>query len=217
MFETMGDSYFEYMCRSFTQQCPTAMSKILGIFRIRMKLGADGKVSQTYCVLMENLLLGVDESVAIKYDLKGSERSRYVQIKSHKQVALDTNFLYDMKSRPIPLQFQMRRMLQVAIANDSLYLAQHQIIDYSLFLIIDPIKKTIRVGIIDYIQQYTIEKELESYIKQTVSNIKPTIIGPDLYKQRFRTAMDKYFVGLIPDENCNFNAILKKRFNAKKI
>jgi len=81
------------------------MSKILGIFRIRMKLGTDGKVTQTYCVLMENLLLGVDESVAIKYDLKGSERSRYVQIKSHKQVALDTNFLYDMKSRPIPLQF----------------------------------------------------------------------------------------------------------------
>lgn len=105
MFETMGDSYFEYICRSFTQQCPTAMSKILGIFRIRMKLGADGKVTQTHCVLMENLLLGVDESVAIKYDLKGSERSRYVHIKSHKQVALDTNFLYDMKSRPIPLQF----------------------------------------------------------------------------------------------------------------
>jgi hypothetical protein len=45
MFETMGDSYFEYMCRSFTQQCPTAMSKILGIFRIRMKLGTDGKVT----------------------------------------------------------------------------------------------------------------------------------------------------------------------------
>ena len=182
-----------------------------------MRVGHDGKVSQQYCILMENLLLNVDEEVAIKYDLKGSERSRFVNIKNSKQVALDTNFLFDMKSRPIPLQFQMRKTLKLAIANDSLYLAQHQIIDYSLFLIIDPKKKTLRVGIIDYIQQYTIEKELESYIKQTVSNLKPTIIGPDLYKQRFRYFMDKIFVGLIPDENCSFNDIVAKRFNAQKI
>jgi len=111
----------------------------------------------------------------------------------------------------------MHKTLRLAIANDSLYLAQHQIIDYSLFLIIDPIKKTLRVGIIDYIQQYTIEKELESYIKQTVSNLKPTIIGPDLYKQRFRTAIDKYFVGLIPDVNSSFNQLITRKFNAQKI
>jgi hypothetical protein len=108
-------------------------------------------------------------------------------------------------------------MLQIAIANDSLFLAQNQIIDYSLLLIIDPVKKTLRIGIIDYIQQYTIEKELESYIKQTVSNIKPTIIGPDLYKQRFRLAMDKYFIALVPDEDCKFTALINKKFNAKKI
>ena len=78
MFETISDSYFEYMCRSFGQQCPTSIAKMLGIFRIRMRVGTDGKVSQTYCILMENLLLNVDESVAIKYDLKGSERSRFV-------------------------------------------------------------------------------------------------------------------------------------------
>lgn len=43
-----------------------------------MRVGNEGKVTQTYCILMENLLLGVDESVAIKYDLKGSERNRFV-------------------------------------------------------------------------------------------------------------------------------------------
>lgn len=201
MFETMGDSYFEYMCRSFTQQNPTALSKILGIFRIRMRVGVDGKATQTYCILMENLLLGVDESVAIKYDLKGSERNRYVAHNRVGQVTLDTNFLYDRNTRPIPMQFQMKKIFRIAVANDSLYLAQHQIIDYSLFLIIDPVRKKLRVGIIDYIQLYTIEKELESYIKQTVSNIKPTIIGPDQYKARFRLAMDKYFIALVPDED----------------
>lgn len=45
MFETMSDNYFEYMCRSFTQQQPTAMSKILGIYRIRQRSGTDGKVT----------------------------------------------------------------------------------------------------------------------------------------------------------------------------
>lgn len=50
-----------------------------------------------------------------------------------------------------------------------------------------------------------------------MSKVVPTIIGPDLYKQRFRTAMDKYFIGLIPDEECKFGAVINKRFNAKKV
>ena len=45
----------------------------------------------------------------------------------------------------------MKRMLKIAIANDSLYLTRHSIIDYSVFVIINPEKRTIRLGIIDYI------------------------------------------------------------------
>ena len=55
----------------------------------------------------------------------------------------------------------MKRLLKIAIANDSLYLTKHSIIDYSMLVIINPEKKTVRIGIIDYIQQYTLEKELE--------------------------------------------------------
>jgi len=54
---------------------------------------------------MENLMLGVDHTHAIKYDLKGSERNRFVPGKTAGQVALDTNFLYDFRSRPIACQF----------------------------------------------------------------------------------------------------------------
>jgi len=42
---------------------------------------------------MENLLLGVDEEVAIKYDLKGSRRNRYVKDRYPGRVTLDNNFL----------------------------------------------------------------------------------------------------------------------------
>ena len=45
--------------------------------------------------MMENLLLGVDDSVAIKYDLKGSKRNRFIPNAKPSEVTLDNNFLYD--------------------------------------------------------------------------------------------------------------------------
>ena len=72
---------------------------------------------------MENLLLHSDEQ-CVKYDLKGSRRNRYIHKKSDNIVTLDNNFLQDMKSRPIPLQYSMKRILNLAIHNDSLYLSK---------------------------------------------------------------------------------------------
>ncbi len=85
---------------------------------------------------MENLLLASDETCA-KYDLKGSKRNRYIVKKSATEVTLDNNFLQDLKSRPIPLQYSMKRILNLAIHNDSLYLSKQSIIDYSMFVIIN--------------------------------------------------------------------------------
>jgi 1-phosphatidylinositol-3-phosphate 5-kinase len=101
-------------------------------------------------MLMENLLLHTDEN-SIKYDLKGSKRNRFIKEKTKGKVTLDNNFLQDMKSRPIPIQYSMKRLLTIAIYNDSMYLTRHQIIDYSMFVAIDPIRRTIRFGIIDYV------------------------------------------------------------------
>ena len=101
---------------------------------------------------MENLLLGIeDQSNILKYDLKGSRRNRYILGRKEGKVTLDNNFIQDMRSRPLPMQYQMKRMLQIAVNNDSLYLAKHSVIDYSLFVAINREKKTLRVGIIDYI------------------------------------------------------------------
>jgi 1-phosphatidylinositol-3-phosphate 5-kinase len=115
-----------------------------------------------------------------------------------------------MRSRPISMQYQMKRMLQIAINNDSLYLSKHSIIDYSLFVAINPIKKTVRVGIIDYIQNYTIKKVIESTFKSVTSKQDPTIINPDAYKERFRTAMDMYFIAIPPDMNSNLQTLIAK-------
>lgn len=54
-------------------------------------------------------------------------------------------------------------------------------------------------------------------MKQTISNEDPTIIPPEQYKQRFRNAMDKYFIALVPDEEEKVSNIMEKRFGAKQI
>jgi len=50
-----------------------------------------------------------------------------------------------------------------------------------MFVIINHKKKTVRLGMIDYIQKYTIEKQVESNVKQILSNEEPTIISPEAY------------------------------------
>ena len=37
MFGNISDSYFEYLSRSFMNQCPTAIAKILGVFELTVK------------------------------------------------------------------------------------------------------------------------------------------------------------------------------------
>jgi 1-phosphatidylinositol-3-phosphate 5-kinase len=102
----------------------------------------------------------------------------------------------------------MRRMLQIAIFNDSLYMSKHQIIDYSLFLVINPLKRTVRVGIIDYVRHYNFREVIEQRFKETMSKEAPTVINPEQYKRRFRAAMDKYFISLVPDANCDLPTLV---------
>lgn len=83
--------------------------------------------------------------------------------------------------------------------------------DYSLLVGLDENNQLI-VGIIDYIRKFTLDKRIESYFKQVVDNSKlPTIVSPNVYKNRFIEAMDRYFLA-VPDRwedlmlnNCNIS------------
>lgn len=137
MFKEMGLTYFEYLCKSFYHFCPTALAKILGVFKIKIKYQTQNK-TETFCFfMMENTLLNINEENCLKYDLKGSRKKRFIAKKQKGQVLLDNNFLFDQSSRPIALNYAMRRLLQIAINNDTLYLAKNNIVDYSLLAIID--------------------------------------------------------------------------------
>lgn len=183
MFCEFAFSYFEYMCRSFNQKCPTSIGKILGAFKIKIRSSHDKKANSWHVILMENLTVGIDANKASlsKYDLKGSQSRRYVDTKGKAGVTkLDTNFLEDHNSRPVCMNYTMNRLMEIAIHNDTSFLSRHEKIDYSFLVWIDHETKLIRVGIIDYIQYFSLEKFLESKIKRHLLNAgkAPTILNP---------------------------------------
>ena len=49
-------------------------------------------------------------------------------------------------------------------------------------------------------------------MKQTIAKEDPTIIPPEQYKHRFRTAMDKYFIALVPDQEDNMKELMENKF-----
>jgi len=195
MFRDFAFSYFEYMCRSFNQKCPTSIAKILGAFKI--KISGHGKKSGFWhVILMENLTVGIDPNklTLSKYDLKGSQSRRYVVVNKDNETKgkagvtkLDTNFLEDHNSRPVCMNYTMNRLMEIAIHNDTSFLSRHGRIDYSFLVWVDHETKLIRVGIIDYIQYFSLEKSLESRIKRHLLNSgkAPTILSPIQYKLRF--------------------------------
>jgi 1-phosphatidylinositol-3-phosphate 5-kinase len=111
----------------------------------------------------------------------------------------------------------MKRLLNIAIQNDTVFLRNQSVMDYSLFVIINHERHTVRLGIIDYIQKFNLEKTIESTVKQVLGGDEPTIISPDAYQTRFRTAMDKYFIALIPDQKADLRSTLEFHFNADEI
>ena len=79
--------------------------------------------------------------------------------------------------------------------------------DYSLLVGLQPRRHRMAVGIVDYLRQYTWDKQLETYVKSSSAvlalgggsaSTQPTIISPKQYARRFRKAMRSYFV-VIPD------------------
>lgn len=76
--------------------------------------------------------------------------------------------------------------------------------DYSLLLGVDKQSCEIVFGIIDYLRQYTWDKQLETWVKSSLvvpKNEMPTVISPKDYKKRFRKFMYTYFFA-IPDNEC---------------
>jgi 1-phosphatidylinositol-3-phosphate 5-kinase len=160
-----------------------------------------GKEVKLDLMVMENLLFG--HKLSRIYDLKGVVFSRHVSDSNdHGTVYLDQNFVDDMRVSPIYVGGRTKHLLQRAIWNDTAFLTSINVMDYSLLVGVDKEKHEFVFGIIDYLRQYTWDKQLETWVKTSLvvpKNASPTVISPKEYKKRFRKFMAKYFL-TVPDD-----------------
>ena len=69
--------------------------------------------------------------------------------------------------------------------------------DYSLLVGVDEQNHEFVLGIIDYLRQYTWDKQLETWAKTSLvvpKNESPTVISPREYKKRFRKFKQMFMV-----------------------
>ncbi len=152
-FKNFVKEYLIYFFNCELDNRPTLLTKIFGMYKIQIK-----KDKVYYFIVMDNLYFGLDSPNLKTYDLKGSELNRFVQFPKKGTTLLDTNFKIDRNGEPIPVKADHKDYMEFAIHNDTLFLSRHRIIDYSMLLIMDEKKQLLKVGIIDYLREYTLDK-----------------------------------------------------------
>jgi len=197
--------YFEHMYKVYhrdrLKRLRSALVKILGFFKVSVTKAAGGfaynREAVHYYVLMENLFYGHEGTTPVIYDLKGSRRNRYQNKKG--AVQLDENLIQMLQSEEgtgLFVKESSKERLNICIHNDTVMLSKINVMDYSLLVAVDDSKGQLVVGIIDYIRQYTLDKQVEYVVKSHVIGGKgrqPTVVPTQDYKQRFRAAMQHYF------------------------
>ncbi|KAM9486056.1 1-phosphatidylinositol 3-phosphate 5-kinase isoform 4-T4 [Clarias gariepinus] len=203
-FLDFAPHYFTYITGAVQQKRPTALAKILGVYRIGYKNSQNNTEKKLDLLVMENLFYG--RKMAQVFDLKGSLRNRNVKTEQGKEscevVLLDENLLKLVHDNPLYIRSHCKASLRAAIHSDAYFLSSHLIIDYSLLVGRDDATDQLVVGIIDYIRTFTWDKKLEMVVKSTGilggQGKMPTVVSPELYRTRFCEAMDKYFL-MVPD------------------
>lgn len=74
---------------------------------------------------------------------------------------LDGDFLEFTSGRPMPLTDRAKAVFQMSILNDTLFLSIINVLDYSILVGVDEDNKELVVGIIDFMRQYDILKQME--------------------------------------------------------
>ncbi|XP_056611388.1 1-phosphatidylinositol 3-phosphate 5-kinase isoform X3 [Triplophysa dalaica] len=203
-FLDFAPHYFTYITGAVQHKRPTALAKILGVYRIGYKNSQNNTEKKLDLLVMENLFYG--RKMAQVFDLKGSLRNRNVKTEHGKEscevVLLDENLLKLVHDNPLYIRSHCKAILRAAILSDAHFLSSHLIIDYSLLVGRDDTTNELVVGIIDYIRTFTWDKKLEMVVKSTGilggQGKMPTVVSPELYRARFCEAMDKYFL-MVPD------------------
>lgn len=193
-------AYFEYTQTAFKRGRPTALAKTYGIFKIGYRNAVTGRTMHMNVLVQENLFYA--RTFSRIYDLKGSTRNRLLKPTGKpNEVLLDENLLEVSHTHPLYLRDHSKRILRTALWNDTLFLSNLNVMDYSLVVGIDNERAELVIGIVDYIRTFTWDKKVESWVKDFGGGGRgePTIVTPLQYRKRFRTAMDRVYFPAVPD------------------
>lgn len=202
-FLSISDEYFEYIKKSYHDDRPSLLSTILGIYRIVYTNSGTQSSSEYYFMVMNNLFY--KRNILQRFDLKGSMRNRLVHTSDSDNndggvvVLMDENLVKITCENPLLIREKSKQILNEAIDNDSKFLTSISVMDYSLLVGVDKENKELVLGIIDYVRPFTWDKKVERVVKSVVSKELPTIIEPELYRERFCEAMNNYFES-VPDD-----------------
>ncbi|KAI3431935.1 PIPK domain-containing protein [Psidium guajava] len=203
-FEKFAPHYFKHMKQSFESGNQTCLAKIFGIYQVTLRQNKSGKEARHDLMVMENLTFC--RNITRQYDLKGALHDRFNSATDGAGVVLlDQNFVKDMNSSPLYVSNNAKKLLQRAVWNDTSFLNSINVMDYSLLVVVDQQKQELVCGIIDFLRQYTWDKQLETWVKSSLylpKNQSPTVISPKEYKKRFRKFMSAYFL-CVPDNWCS--------------
>ncbi|XP_024007787.1 putative 1-phosphatidylinositol-3-phosphate 5-kinase FAB1D isoform X2 [Eutrema salsugineum] len=204
-FVKFAPEYFKYMRDSYDLGNQTCLAKVLGIHQVTVRQPKSGKEIRHDLMVMENLSFG--SKITRQYDLKGALHARFTATSANgaEDVLLDQNFVNDMNKSPLYVSKTSKQNLQRAVYNDTSFLTSINVMDYSLLVGVDDESHELVCGIIDYLRQYTWDKQLETWVKSSLvvpKNVQPTVISPIDYKTRFRKFMKTHFL-CVPDQWCN--------------
>ncbi|KAF9159386.1 hypothetical protein DFQ26_006596 [Actinomortierella ambigua] len=220
--------YFEYMEK--TQESPTVLAKIFGFYSFKIKNGNADKSEKVYKIdvlIMENLFY--KQKITRTFDLKGIH-ARHAASKANTKAATtgegagggeggangggggrggghgattlwDGDFIEGQFKALLLLYSHSKKIIRESLNNDTEFLANANIMDYSLLVGVDDERKELVVGIVDFIGAYTWYKRIESKGKTTLRGAKDsvTVLPPHQYRTRFRQAMEQYFLA-VPDK-----------------
>ncbi|CAG5098005.1 Similar to fab1: Putative 1-phosphatidylinositol 3-phosphate 5-kinase (Drosophila melanogaster) [Cotesia congregata] len=178
IFLDFAPNYFAYMEKCQQTKQPTLLGKIVGVYRVSFKNNTTNAALRTSVLVMENLFYS--RTITDKYDLKGSVRNRLVNLEEADQegelVLLDENLLNMSCDSPLYIRPHSKSVLNKAIEQDTKFLADNSVMDYSLLLETMVKKSGILGG----------------------QGKLPTIVSPEEYRARFIAAMHRYFLP-VPD------------------
>ncbi|KAL0116123.1 hypothetical protein PUN28_011173 [Cardiocondyla obscurior] len=204
IFLDFAPNYFAYMEKCQQTKQPTLLGKIVGVYRVSFKNNTTSAALRTSVLIMENLFY--NRNITDKFDLKGSVRNRLVNpddtCHEGELVLLDENLLNMSCDSPLYIRSHSKAVLNRAIEQDTKFLADNSVMDYSLLVGLEPSSDELVLGIIDYIRTFTWDKKLETMVKKSGilggQGKLPTIISPQEYRARFIAAMHRYFLP-VPD------------------